>query len=238
MFFVLDVLAVVFFISSIISCRNKGFFKSFFGMIKVLLSLLVAYVFMPTIAYFYRTKFVEKLITENVAERINSLAQKTAEGFNFEKLFADMPAEFRDILTRYGADAEALSEKFGEMTGAAEESVTEMANSITASVVRTVSDVLAFVTLFIGCLIVLSIVIWIVGMILKLPVLSSLDKGLGFIFGIISGALLVWIFCNVAASAVELIGVIKPGLIGSNVIENTYIVKYVCDNFPFGFAAK
>lgn len=237
MFFIFDLIALLIFLINVISCRTKGFFKSFFGMLKVVIALIVAYVFMPTVAYFYRTSFVDKTITNAVADRINSFVQSTAEGMNFEKLFADMPTEFADIIERYGADAEKLEERFGDMAEATGESVNELASSITSSVSHAVSDILAFVTLFVGSLIILSIVIWIVGMIMKLPVLSSLDKGLGFVFGVISGLLLVWIYCNVVILGIEAIGIVKPGLIGDNVIENTYIVKYVSENLMFGFAA-
>ncbi|MBQ8208458.1 MAG: CvpA family protein [Clostridia bacterium] len=237
MFFILDVIAVIIFLMTVISCRSKGFFKSFFGLIKVVLALIVAYLFMPTAAYFYRTSFVEKLVSDTVAERINNLAQKTAEGFNLEKLFGDMPSEFADILSRYGADGDKLAERFGGLTAAAEDSINDLATSITSAVVHAISDILAFATLFVGALIVLSIVIWIVGLIMKLPVLSTIDKGLGFLFGIISGLLLIWVYANLVTFAVEAISIVKPGLIGTNVIENTFIIKYISDNFMFGFAA-
>ena len=74
MYFILDVIALAIFLITVISCQRKGFFKSFFGLIKVVLALVVAYIFMPTVAYFYRTSFVERLVSKNVAERINVLA--------------------------------------------------------------------------------------------------------------------------------------------------------------------
>lgn len=237
MFFILDVIALAIFLITVISCRNKGFFKSFFGLIKVVLALIISYAFMPSVAYFYRTTFVEKLISNTVADRINILAQKTAEGFNLSKLFGDMPSEFADILKRYGADTAKLFDRFGEMSAAAEENVKELANSITSKVVHGVSDTLAFISLFIVSLAVISLVIFIVGLIMKLPVLSALDKGLGFIFGIISGLLLVWIFANLVTIGLDILNIIKPGILGVDIIEDTYIIKYISDNYMFGFAA-
>ena len=236
MYFILDVIALIIFLITVISCQRKGFFKSFFGLIKVILALVVAYIFMPTVAYFYRTGFVEKMISKNVADRINALSQKTAEGFDFSKLFADMPSEFSEILGRYGADGEKLAERFGAIENAAEESINDLASSITTSVVHGVSDALAFATLFVGALIILTLVIGIMGLILKLPVLSTIDKGLGFLFGIVSGLLLVWVYSNLMTYAVEAIEIVKPGILGQNVIDNTFIVKYISENYMFGFA--
>ena len=236
MYFILDVIALAIFLITVISCQRKGFFKSFFGLIKVVLALVVAYIFMPTVAYFYRTSFVERLVSKNVAERINVLAQKTADGLNLSKLFSDMPSEFSDILSRYGADGEKLAERFGVIEDAALDSVNDLASSITSKVVHGISDTLAFATLFVGGLVILTLVIWLMGFILKLPVLSSIDKGLGFIFGLISGILLVWVYSNLMTYALETIEILKPGILGEDVIDNTFIVKYISENYMFGFA--
>lgn len=236
MYFILDVIALIIFLITVISCRRKGFFKAFFGLIKVVLALIVAYMFMPTVAYFYRTGFVENMVSKNVAERINALVQKTTQGFDLKKLFSDMPSEFSDILGRYGADGAKLAERFGVIEDAAEESVNDLANSITSSVAHGISDALAFATLFVGALVILTIIIWLVGLILKLPVLSSIDKGLGLIFGIISGLLLVWVYANLVTYAIEAVEIVKPGIFGQNVIDNTFIIKYISENYMFGFA--
>ena len=236
MYFVLDVIALIIFLQTVISCRRKGFFKSFFGLIKVVLALVIAYMFMPTVAYFYRTGFVEKMVSKNVAERINALSQKTSNGFNLSKLFTDMPSEFSEILGRYGADADKLAERFGAIEDAAQESVNDLASNITSSVVHGISDTLAFATLFVGALVILAVVIWIMGIILKLPVLSSIDKGLGLLFGIVSGLLFMWVYSNLVTYAVEAIEIVKPGILGQNVIDNTFIVKYISENYMFGFA--
>lgn len=238
MFLIFDVIAVVIFVFTVISCRNKGFMSSFLGTIKVALAIVISYVFMPTVSYYFRTGFVEKLITGSVTDRLHSLASSAQEGFNLEKLFADMPTEFGDILTRYGADADTLSERFGNMTEAAENNLTDLAQTITYPVVKSVSNILAYAALFVGSLIILSIVIKIIGLVMKLPVLKGIDRTLGLVFGVISGALLVWVYCNLVAFTINSISIVKPGLIGTNVFENTYIIKFVCEKYGFGFAAK
>ncbi|MEE0970188.1 MAG: CvpA family protein, partial [Clostridia bacterium] len=163
--------------------------------------------------------------------------QKTAEGFNLEKLFSDMPTEFTDIISRYDASLDLLSDKFGSISSAASDTVNELAGNITSKVTHTISDILGFATLFIGSLIVLSVVVWLIGLILKLPVLSGIDKALGFLFGIITGVLLVWVYSNLLNYGIEVLCAVKPGILSENVIENTFIIKYISDNFPFGFAA-
>lgn len=238
MFLILDVIAILIFVITVVRCCRRGFFKSFFGTLKVGIAIVISYMFRPAVAYYYRTGFVEKLINNSVTERIRSIAQKTSDGFNFEKLFSDMPTEFADILSRYGADGTSLNTKFGSMTSAAEEHVAELSKTITDPIVHTVSDILAYVTLFIGSIIILSIVIWLGGLIMNLPVLSSLDRNFGFILGVLSGALIVWVFCNVAAILIESLAIVKPGILSGNVIENTYIVKWVSENLKFGFLSK
>ncbi len=238
MYFILDIIAVLIFVITVARCRSKGFFKSFFGMIKVVASIIISYIFMPSVAYFYRTKIIEKIVTDKVAVRINILSQRTSEGINLEKLFSDMPDEFNDIIDRYGATLDSLAERFGSLTAATEDKVNEMANQITSSVTHTISDILGFATLFIAGMVIFSIAISIIGVVMKLPVISGIDRGLGFLFGVITGLLLVWVYCNLAKSGLELLYAVNPGIVSESVIDNTYIVKYISDNYPFGFAAK
>lgn len=193
---------------------------------------------MPTVSFYFRRGFVENFINKGVSDRIHSLVRAFGDGFDLQKLFSDMPAEFSDIISRYGADADKLSERFGKMSSAAEENITDLVETITAPVVKSVSNILAYAALFVGSLIILSIVIWIVGIIMKLPVLRSIDKTLGLIFGAVSALLLVWVYCNIVAFMINSISIVKPGLIGNNVLENTYIIKYICENYAFGFASK
>ena len=124
------------------------------------------------------------------------------------------------------------------MTEAAENNLTDLAQTITYPVVKSVSNILAYAALFVGSLIILSIVIKIIGLVMKLPVLKGIDRTLGLVFGVISGALLVWVYCNLVAFTINSISIVKPGLIGTNVFENTYIIKFVCEKYGFGFAAK
>lgn len=238
MFLIFDVIAIFIFAFTVISCYHKGFMKAFLGTLKVVFAIIISYVFMPTVSFYFRRGFVEKIITGGVSDRIHSLVQAFGDGFNLQKLFSDMPAEFSDILSRYGADAGKLSERFGGMSAAAEENITELVETITYPVVKSVSNILAYAALFVGSLIVLTVVIWIIGLVMKLPVLRGIDKTLGFVFGFVSALLLVWVYCNIVAFTINSISIVKPGLIGNNVLENTFIIKYICDNFAFGFAAK
>lgn len=235
MFFIIDLLALLIFFGTVVSCYRKGFFKSFFSSIRVVLAIIVSYMFMPTVSYLYRTKFVQDAVSGVIEGRLFALVQETADNFNLEKLFLDMPAEFSDILSRFGTDAEKLSESYGQMSSAASSNVTQMAQTIAFPVAKTISDVLAYVTLFIGTMIILTIVIKIIGVVLKLPVLSGFDKILGLALGVVSGGLFLWVYCNVVSIGIKILNTVKPDVLGSNVIENTYIVRYLSDWFGAGF---
>lgn len=231
MFFVLDVLALIIFFGTIISCYHKGFFKAFFGTIKVIVSVVVAYLFMPTLSYFFRTKFIQKTVSGAIEERVSAIVNGVADKINLQKLFADMPTEFADILNRYGADTEKLAERYGHMTDAAEENVVDLAQTIAFPVVKTISDVLSFIAIFILAFVVLTIAIKLVSLVLKLPVLSGIDKFLGFVLGLVSGAILLWVYCNVVSIGINAFNAIKPGMLGNDVVENTFIIKNLNDFF-------
>ncbi len=238
MYFILDLIAIILFLVVLVSCYRKGFLKSFLSSLKVLLSIILAYVFTPTVSFYIRTGFVEEKVTGIIGERISAMTIKTAEFFNLKRLFEDMPEEFRKIISSFGADGDVLRERYGDMASATEESIEAMARTIAAPAVKIISNSIAFALLFIGIMLVITIVIHIVGLITHLPLIGGLDRALGFVLGIFTGVLVIVVFCNLSYYAIKALNMVSPSRISENVIENTYVVRYLSEFFGFKILGK
>ncbi len=238
MYFILDLVAIILFLIVLVSCYRKGFLRSFLSSLKVVLSIVLAYVFTPTVSFYIRTGFVEERVTEIVHRRILGVTTKTAELFNLRRLFEDMPEDFRKTLSSFGADGETLRERYGDMVSASEESVAAMSETIAAPAVKIISNSIAFALLFIGIMLAITIIIHIVGLITHLPIIGGLDRALGFVLGVFTGLLVIVVFCNISYYAIKAINMVSPSRISENVIENTYVVKYLSEFFGFKILGK
>lgn len=226
MFLALDIIVVVIFAATLINCIRRGFVLSVMSLLKSVFALVAAYIFAPALADFFKNAFLSEAITGPVKSRLDVMLTETAGTFNLEKLFADKPQEFLDILSRFGARAEDYFPKYGGVSEASEAQVVRLAEEITASVVDTVAYILAFVALFVGALIVFSIVIFILSAVVKLPVIRGVDKLLGTVFGLASGLVLAFVLSGLAKVGTEALASVYPDTF-SGVIEKTVVVKFL-----------
>ena len=226
MFLALDIIVVVIFAATLINCIRRGFVRSVLSLLKSVIAVVVSYMFTPALAEYFKKAFISDAITEPVKERLNVMLTETAGKFNIEKLFADKPKEFLDILSRFGVKLEDFADSYGVSSQASEEYVSSLAQDITAPVVNTVANILAFIGLFVGALIILSIAILILSAVVKLPVIRGIDKLLGTVFGLASGLVLAFSFAGLAKVGFEALASVSPDTFGG-VIEKTVVVKFL-----------
>ena len=132
MFLALDIIVVVIFAATLIHCIRKGFLVSVLNLLKSILAVAVAYLFSPTLADFFKRSFLGEAITAPVRKRLHVMLDETAGKFDLEKLFADKPKEFLDILDRFGVKIEEFASSYGVNFQASEEYVASLAQEITA----------------------------------------------------------------------------------------------------------
>lgn len=228
MFLALDIIVVVIFAATVIHCIRKGFLVSVLNLLKSVLAVAAAYLFSPALAEFFKNAFLSDAITVPVKSRLDVMLTETAGKFNLEKLFADKPKEFLDMMSRFGVKIEDFADSYGVNSQASEEYVTRLAEDITAPVVNTVSYVLAFVALFVGTLILLTIVILIVSAVVKLPLIKGVDKMLGTVLGLVSGIVLAVVLSGLAKAGFEALASVDPDTFGG-IIDKTVVVKFLGD---------
>ena len=226
--FVLDLLLLVIVLTTVIRCTTRGFVKSVVHLVSIVAALVVAYSFTPQLAGWLETEVLADRITETVADSIRSLAAKGSEGFDLSRLFADMPADFTALLERFGADPEALAARFGDMSAVNAAAADSMARAIAEPVVSGLANVCAFVALFVGAMLVCTLAGALLGLIVKLPVLRTANRFLGFLLGLLCAALLAWGFAEAAELVMGYLHSVDPATFDADIIEHTLIVKHLC----------
>ena len=228
MMFLLDLLLIIIVVVTVARCTVRGFVKSVINLISLVVSFFVARYFTPQFGDWLENNFFAERITDSVKEVIRSLAAKGAEAFDLSRLFEKMPADFSAMLTRYGADVDALSSAYGGMSEAGENVTAELAASIAAPVVAGLSDVCAFVLLFLGALLVCALVGLLLGLLVKLPVLRTANRLLGFVLGVVIALILTVLFANAASMLMGYLHTVDPSAFAADIMDKTLIVKYFC----------
>ena len=218
------VLAVA--VTAIVLGAKRGFIKSVMGVCTLIAALFVAYAFTPMLSDYIEAQPFIRSVSSSITDTIKSLSANESGTYDLEKLFADMPDAFTQIVDRYKADPEELKQSVPPTAESEVHAVDALSDLIAQPVVRVIADVLAFLALFVAAVIVLKLFTWLLDLIFQLPVLKSANTMLGFLFGVIAACVWAWVLSSLAVPLIRAMSSISPDLFRESVVDNTVIVKF------------
>jgi len=228
-----DIVLLLAAVITIISCTKWGFIRSVMCLASVAIAIVVSYNFYKPVAEWFSDKIIRSAVTSSITEKLKDMAQTSSEGFNLASLFENMPEQFTEILERFGAGREGLEAAYGKIINGSAATVNELAENITSSAVEMISSVLGFLALFVICLIALRILTFIIDSIFKLPVLRFANRLLGFLFGAVCAVILVAILSELSVVFITWMSVVKPDVFSLEIIDSSYILKYISEHNLF-----
>ncbi|MBR2848479.1 MAG: CvpA family protein [Clostridia bacterium] len=228
--FIFDGLLLTVCLISIVMGVKRGFIKSVMGICTLIAALFVAFAFTPTVAVHIENVPFVREIAENITDTIQSLSKNDGGTFDLLRLFRDMPEAFRQILERYGADISKLVDAVTPSADADAAAVLDLATLIAEPVVNAITGVIAFLLLFIGSVIVLKILTWLLDLIFKLPVLKGANKFFGFVIGCFNALVWMWILSALSVIFISAMSSVSPEFFNPQLIENTVILKFFADD--------
>lgn len=227
---ILDGLILVVCIVTVILGAKRGFIKSVMGVCTLIVSLLVAYTFTPDVSAYIEKQPMITGISDSITETLKSLSKNESGTYDLEKLFTDMPDAFQQILQRYDADTDTLTDAVPPTASSEEDAVDTLSRIIAEPVAGTISDVLAFLGLFTACVIVLKLLTWILDLIFQLPVLKTANTMLGLLVGIVCAFLWAWVLSSLLATLIHAMSSISPELFSDSLVDNTVVLRFFRDN--------
>ena len=189
---VIDILLIVIFGLLVFRGWWRGFMKSVLSLGRLILSLVITIVFGASFAAWIDAKFVNPPVFEAVFKKFSDIAAEvtaSAEG-GIDALVEKIPEAFRGYL-----DLETL-----DPTAEIDALVEQWSHTVADGISKVIATVIGYILLFVLAFLVLTLGIFIVTRFAKLPAIKTVDKLLGLVVGIFSGAAVV-IFISVILSA-------------------------------------
>ena len=189
---VIDILLIVIFGLLVFRGWWRGFMKSVLSLGRLILSLVITIVFGASFAAWIDAKFVNPPVFEAVFKKFSDIAAEvpaSAEG-GIDALVEKIPEAFRGYL-----DLETL-----DPTAEINALVEEWSHTVADGISKVIATVIGYILLFVLTFLVLTLVIFIITRFAKLPAIKTVDKLLGLVVGLFSGAAVV-IFISVILSA-------------------------------------
>ena len=195
---VIDVLFMAVFAIPVFRGWRRGFTKSILGLGRLILSLVVTILFGSAFAGRIDETFINPPVSEAVSKKFSSIAAEvtaSAEG-GIDALVEKIPEAFRGYLDLTNVDHTA------EINALVEQWSRTVADGIS----KVISLILGFVLLFVISFVLLTAVIFIIGKLVKLPVIRTVDKLLGLAVGIFNGAAVVMVSSVILGAILGLMG--------------------------------
>ncbi len=223
----LDILIIIVVIAAIYSGISRGFVKSVMGFVSLILAVIAAFVFTPKVAGIYEENFVGGWVDGIVETSLTDLVTAGGQRIEFSKILEDRPDALEAIASRFGIDLDEISSYYLEFQPEDDNTaIKSLSEHIASPTSKAVSEVLAAISVFFGALILLKLITFLLDLICRLPVLSTLNRFLGFLFGVASAAVGSLVIANLSVGLIKALNAVKPEIFNQSVIDGSVIVKF------------
>lgn len=217
-----DIAIVVVLVLFFLHGRKKGFILSLCGLVAVFVAIIGAKIctdmFAPIVTNTISPRLstvIEEQINLNLGDRLDQILLPSGE----------LPENaVTDILKEFGIYDQFAATIKNALTVESAKTVADVAAALAHEVAEIVAAVLVFVVSFLLLSVAWFIVSHVLNLAAKLPIIHGLNDLLGGAFGLLQGALLLFL----AAWAMRVMG----GVIPEDVVAQTYVLKFFCNTNP------
>lgn len=238
MWIILDLIIAAIFIYFIAAGIKKGFIKSCFGLVVTLLSVFITINCYAPVSGFLRDTVVYDNLKENLKESIEDHIGASNDTATVARLFEDAETELPDfyrILLSLNFDSDKAAKEIDKIIDEGREFTVELlCERLVEEASVFVSNALAIIIVFLGALLALNILIYLLDIIFKLPILNFANRTLGLVIGLVKA----FVFAFVIVAAIRLA---LPYLDGSGIklsesdMEHTLLFSAIDNINPLSF---
>ncbi len=230
MTYLLDAAVILIFLLCVTIGTKRGFIKTVSGIVAFVAALAVSSLLSGSVAQMVYDKAVEPAISETVQTQYEQTVGSEIQ--RIDSAYQSLPTMVKNLLAQAGvADVDDLvrSMPIGIETSLAE-SVSAVVEPLLVPLIKAICSLILFFITYI----VASIVLRVLNLVAKLPLLKQLNKTLGLVGGVASGAL--WVL--LAVTVIQVIAAMgaEDGLVTLQAINETTVVRLVASINPLSGA--
>ncbi|MBR3887706.1 MAG: CvpA family protein [Clostridia bacterium] len=240
---IIDIIGLCIIAVAAFSAYKKGFVRTFFGLITVILAIVLATSFHKNLAaYIKDTTDLDEWISGAISDSVSNIGKDVNSG-NLTSSATSAQDSFSELNSAIDTSAlngfmggenifSTLPDVVGEKLGV-NEFKENMGSNITTSVADTAINVLSWVILYIGIQIILNIVVAILDGIMSLPLLREINNIAGLAIGIVLGVFRIYIilaviyFISTVANISPIINAIGSSSMIASMYNNNLLLKII-----------
>lgn len=226
---IIDAIIIIAAIVAVYLGISRGFIRSVMHFSSLILSVLAVYLFTAPVAGWIGETFIEGRLSESVENSISSIVTAGEEKLQLDVVFSQRPEALEKIAEKFDFDLDSLEKYYKEsLSGFSDNlAIEDMAEKIASPAVVAISNIIAAIAIFLLSMLALSLITHLLDFIFRLPVLKTLNKFLGFVFGLASAAVTVWIIANISAGLMYALKAVNSDIFNESVIESSVVLNFL-----------
>ncbi len=227
---ILDVIVLLLFAANVYAGYKNGLIRTVLHTCSTLISLVVAYLFSPTLSEYLSTAFISDRVETEISKVMTAFMQNGNETADLQTLFRDAPEVVQEFLSKFGVKLSEVEGQFADaIAGGSQTLQQDLVAFLSGPIVQMISMAAAFFAIFIGSVILLHVACFCLDSVFRLPGLHQINALLGLTLGVVTGLLMAWGVSAAFAALLPALSRLYPDLIRSNIIENTFFVKLLSE---------
>ena len=220
MYLILDAILVLIMAIVVIIAARRGFVDAVFRFLTVIVSLGVAIAFYRTLGAYLDAQFVRDWLAARQFEFTLPTPSIDVAGFLEENTILSA------IAKSVGVDLRGAMQ--GALTSSASDALLDQATNAVSLVI---SNLIAFILIFICALLLLKLLRLLLNAIFRLPVLRTVNRFLGFLFGLCEAAVIGVVLSTVLVGVFESYGLVQPDFPLADAATQTYVIRFLAGLF-------
>lgn len=225
----IDIILAVIIILPVILGIKRGFVKTVMGLVSVLIAICASYILTPYLSPLCRDKIVEPYMRTPVESQIESMLDASGETFDTESLenLTEIPDVVKNICDTFGIDIQDIKSNEEIDKQSPDQSISD---HITELILSRTAYIIAFISVFIAAAIVLRIITIILCAICKMPILNSINRIAGAVFGFCFGGISAFVIAKLLILLLPTLVSVNPELFGG-AAEQSVLLKLIGNLF-------
>lgn len=232
---ILDIALIALYLIIVLIYVKRGFVKSIWGLVRLVVSVIAAYMFGGLLGEWMNETFILSAITKTTYNTLNPMLVRNNGAANISELFSVFPEGFKSVIERCGADLEVLAKKFGDVTRATEADVMELSKKISEPISESISKAAGYVVVFVAAFVILIVVGKIIMLFAEIPGIDKVNELLGGVLGVAAGLIYIWVVCLFLSILVENSVAQETGEAFRRISSESWIFRFFCSISPLDF---
>ncbi len=219
------ILAAVF---SIYLGISRGFVRSIMHFASLILALIAVFVFTTPLSELLYDSVISKSVSNITESSLTDIIGTGVAKLEISNVLEDRPEALTDLTTRFFTSIDEVTEYYNNFLKSLSEpdAINKISEMIATPTAKAISTVIAAIILFVGSLLILKIITFILDLIVKLPVLDKLNKFLGMLFGVASALITSIVIANISVGLINSLESINSELFNDSVISGSIVLRF------------